>query len=122
MRRWPAAGGGLPAPHPEARLGPHSEAGLTLLGLVVLETPLKPGIAATVHQLRELGERLKMIESIREGRCSFANTLKYVFMATSANVGNMLTDLPEMTIAGDRVDADGWIDRGVGTSPSSAAS
>jgi Mg2+-importing ATPase len=61
--------------------------------------------------------------------------MKYVFMATSANFGNMfsmagaslllpflpllpkqilltnlLTDLPEMTIATDRVDAD-WIDR-----------
>ena len=60
---------------------------------------------------------------------TFANTLKYVFMATSANFGNMfsmagaslflpflpllpkqilltnvLTDLPEMTIATDRVD------------------
>lgn len=70
---------------------------------------------------------------IREGRRTFANTLKYVFMATSANFGNMfsmagaslllpflpllpkqilltnlLTDLPEMTIATDRVDAD-WI-------------
>jgi Mg2+-importing ATPase len=68
---------------------------------------------------------------VREGRRTFANTLKYVFMATSANFGNMfsmagaslllpflpllpkqilltnlLTDLPEMTIAGDRVDAD----------------
>ncbi len=66
---------------------------------------------------------------IVEGRITFANTLKYVFMATSANFGNMfsmagaslllpflpmlpkqillinfLTDLPEMTIAGDRVD------------------
>jgi len=63
------------------------------------------------------------------GRRTFANTLKYVFMATSANFGNMfsvagfslflpflpmlpkqilllnfLTDLPEMTIAGDNVD------------------
>lgn len=72
---------------------------------------------------------------IREGRRTFANTLKYVFMATSANFGNMfsmagaslilpflpllpkqilltnlLTDLPEMTIARDRVDAD-WIDQ-----------
>jgi len=72
---------------------------------------------------------------IREGRRTFANTLKYVFMATSANFGNMfsmagaslllpflpllpkqilltnlLTDLPEMTIASDRVDPD-WIDR-----------
>jgi len=66
---------------------------------------------------------------IHEGRVTFANTLKYVFMATSANFGNMfsmagaslflsylpllpkqilllnlLTDLPEMTIATDRVD------------------
>lgn len=68
---------------------------------------------------------------IREGRYTFANTMKYIFMATSANFGNMfsmagasvflsflpllpkqilltnlLTDLPEMTIAGDRVDPD----------------
>jgi Mg2+-importing ATPase len=66
---------------------------------------------------------------VREGRTTFANTLKYVFMATSANFGNMfsmagvslllpflpllpkqilltnlLTDFPEMTIATDRVD------------------
>jgi Mg2+-importing ATPase len=66
---------------------------------------------------------------IVEGRKTFANTLKYVFMATSANFGNMfsvagaslflpflpmlpkqillinfLTDLPEMTIASDNVD------------------
>ena len=66
---------------------------------------------------------------IREGRKTFANTLKYVFMASSANFGNMfsmagaslmlpflpllpkqilltnlLTDLPEMAIATDRVD------------------
>jgi len=72
---------------------------------------------------------------IREGRRTFANTLKYVFMASSANFGNMvsmagaslllpflpllpkqilltnlLTDLPEMTIATDRVDPD-WINR-----------
>ena len=72
---------------------------------------------------------------IREGRRTFANTLKYVLMATSANFGNMtsmagaslllpflpllpkqilltnlLTDLPEMTIATDRVDPD-WINR-----------
>ena len=76
-----------------------------------------------------------LLAGIREGRLTFANTLKYVFMATSANFGNMLsmavaslllpflpllpkqilltnllTDLPEMTIAGDRVDAD-WIAR-----------
>jgi Mg2+-importing ATPase len=76
-----------------------------------------------------------LVEGVREGRRTFANTMKYVFMATSANFGNMfsmagaslllpflpllpkqilltnlLTDLPEMTIATDRVDAD-WIDR-----------
>lgn len=69
------------------------------------------------------------------GRKTFANTLKYVFMATSANFGNMfsmagaslllpflpmlpkqillinfLTDLPEMTIASDRVD-DAMVER-----------
>jgi P-type Mg2+ transporter len=68
-------------------------------------------------------------QGILQGRKTFANTLKYVFMATSANFGNMfsvagaslflsflpmlpkqillinfLTDLPEMTIAGDNVD------------------
>jgi len=76
-----------------------------------------------------------LIAGIREGRRTFANTLKYVFMATSANFGNMfsmagaslllpflpllpkqilltnlLTDLPEMTIATDRVDPE-WITR-----------
>jgi Mg2+-importing ATPase len=70
-----------------------------------------------------------LIEVVREGRTTFANTLKYVFMATSANFGNMfsmagvslfipflpllpkqilltnlLTDFPEMTIATDSVD------------------
>lgn len=68
-------------------------------------------------------------EGVREGRMTFANTLKYVFMASSANFGNMfsmagaslflnflpllpkqvlltnlMTDFPEMTIATDRVD------------------
>ena len=81
------------------------------------------------------GELAVLAAGIREGRRTFANTLKYVFMATSANFGNMfsmagaslllpflpllpkqilltnlLTDLPEMTIATDRVDAD-WIER-----------
>ncbi|MDR5684473.1 MAG: magnesium-translocating P-type ATPase [Armatimonadota bacterium] len=83
-----------------------------------------------------LERSLAVLEAgVREGRRTFANTLKYVFMATSANFGNMfsmagaslllpflpllpkqilltnlLTDLPEMTIATDRVDAD-WIER-----------
>jgi Mg2+-importing ATPase len=72
-----------------------------------------------------------LLQGIRAGRTTFANTLKYVFMATSANFGNMfsmavaslflpflpllpkqilltnlMTDLPEMTIAGDSVDAE----------------
>jgi Mg2+-importing ATPase len=70
-------------------------------------------------------------QGVREGRRTFANTLKYVFMATSANFGNMfsmagvslflpflpllpkqilltnlLTDFPEMTIANDSVDSE----------------
>ena len=68
---------------------------------------------------------------IEEGRHTFSNTIKYVYMATSANFGNMfsmagaslflpflpllpkqvllmnlLTDFPEMAIASDRVDAE----------------
>ena len=71
-----------------------------------------------------------LVEGVKEGRTTFANTLKYVFMATSANFGNMfsmagvslfipflpllpkqilltnlMTDFPEMTIATDNVDA-----------------
>jgi Mg2+-importing ATPase len=71
-----------------------------------------------------------LVQGVREGRTTFANTLKYVFMATSSNFGNMfsmagaslflpflpllpkqilltnlLTDFPEMTIASDNVDA-----------------
>jgi Mg2+-importing ATPase len=70
-----------------------------------------------------------LVQGVREGRMTFANTLKYVFMASSANFGNMfsmagaslflsflpllpkqilltnlLTDFPEMTIATDNVD------------------
>jgi len=70
-----------------------------------------------------------LYNGIIEGRKTFANTLKYVFMAVSANFGNMfsvagaslflpflpmlpkqilllnfLTDFPEFTIAGDHVD------------------
>ena len=68
---------------------------------------------------------------VHEGRVTFANTLKYVFMATSANFGNMfsmagasiflsylpllpkqilftnlMTDFPEMNIASDNVDTE----------------
>jgi Mg2+-importing ATPase len=70
-----------------------------------------------------------LVQGVKEGRTTFANTLKYVFMATSANFGNMfsmagvslflpflpllpkqilltnlMTDFPEMTIATDEVD------------------
>jgi Mg2+-importing ATPase len=70
-------------------------------------------------------------QGVQEGRITFANTLKYVFMATSANFGNMfsmagasiflsflpllpkqilltnlMTDFPEMNIASDNVDAE----------------
>jgi P-type Mg2+ transporter len=72
-----------------------------------------------------------LVRGVREGRTTFSNTLKYVFMATSANFGNMfsmagaslflpffpllpkqilltnlLTDFPEMTIATDNVDTE----------------
>ena len=71
-----------------------------------------------------------LTDGILIGRRTFTNTMKYIFMATSANFGNMfsmagaslflpflpllpkqilltnlLTDFPEMTIATDRVDA-----------------
>lgn len=77
---------------------------------------------------RDLGV---LVQGVQEGRITFANTLKYVFMATSANFGNMfsmagvslflpflpllpkqilltnlMTDFPEMTIATDAVDAE----------------
>ncbi len=70
-----------------------------------------------------------LVSGVKAGRHTFANTMKYVFMATSANFGNMfsmagaslflpflplrptqvllnnlLTDVPEMQIAADRVD------------------
>ena len=70
-------------------------------------------------------------KGIQEGRRTFANTLKYIFMATSANFGNMfsmagaslflpflpllpkqilllnlMTDAPEMTISTDNVDTE----------------
>jgi P-type Mg2+ transporter len=71
-----------------------------------------------------------LVQGIVSGRKTFTNTMKYIFMATSANFGNMfsmagaslflpflpllpkqilltnlLTDFPEMAIATDRVDA-----------------
>lgn len=74
-------------------------------------------------------------QGISEGRRTFANTLKYVFITTSANFGNMismalgslflpflpllakqillnnfLSDIPAMGIAGDNVD-DEWLER-----------
>ncbi|WP_261808046.1 magnesium-translocating P-type ATPase [Paenibacillus sp. N3.4] len=79
-----------------------------------------------------LGKDLNvLVRGVQEGRKTFANTMKYVFMATSANFGNMfsmagaslflpflpllpkqilltnlLTDFPEMTIASDNVDSE----------------
>ena len=32
-----------------------------------------------------------LVQGVQEGRMTFANTLKYVFMATSANFGNMFS-------------------------------
>jgi len=80
-------------------------------------------VVLLVHSLEALEA------GVGEGRTTFANTLKYVHMATSANFGNMfsmagaslvlpflpllpgqilltnlLTDFPATTIAGDRVD------------------
>ena len=72
-----------------------------------------------------------LVQGVQDGRKTFANTLKYVFMAASANFGNMfsmagaslllsflpllptqvlltnlMTDLPEMTIPTDSVDSE----------------
>ncbi len=95
-------------------------------------------VASAVDVAREAAEIVLLeqnlevlVQGVREGRTTFANTLKYVFMATSANFGNMfsmagaslflpflpllpkqilltnlLTDFPEMTIATDAVDAE----------------
>ena len=76
-----------------------------------------------------------LAQGVEEGRQTFANTLKYVFMTTSANFGNMfsmagaslflpflpllpkqillnnfLSDMPAMTIATDDVDRE-WMER-----------
>ena len=32
-----------------------------------------------------------LVEGVKQGRITFANTLKYAFMATSANFGNMFS-------------------------------
>jgi Mg2+-importing ATPase len=87
-------------------------------------------VARSAADIVLLGNDLAvLVEGVREGRKTFANTLKYIFMATSANFGNMfsmagaslflpflpllpkqvlltnlLTDIPEMAIAGDSVD------------------
>jgi P-type Mg2+ transporter len=79
-----------------------------------------------------LSQSLQVLQTgIVAGRKTFVNTMKYIFMATSANFGNMfsmagaslflpflpllpkqilltnlLTDFPEMAIASDRVDTD----------------
>jgi Mg2+-importing ATPase len=72
-----------------------------------------------------------LVDGIRQGRVTFANTMKYIFLATSANFGNMfsmagaslflpflpllpkqilltnlMTDLPQMTISTDAVDSE----------------
>jgi Mg2+-importing ATPase len=72
-----------------------------------------------------------LVQGVQDGRKTFANTLKYVFMAASANFGNMfsmagaslflsflpllptqvlltnlMTDFPEMAIPTDSVDSD----------------
>ncbi len=72
-----------------------------------------------------------LVQGVKEGRVTFSNTLKYIFMATSANFGNMfsmagaslflsylpllpkqilltnlMTDFPEMAISTDSVDAE----------------
>lgn len=96
------------------------------------------GIAVdnSVHALKEVADFVllkkdlsSLLEGLDAGRKTFANTLKYIFMATSANFGNMFsmagasllltflpllpkqvlltnffTDFPEMLIATDRVD------------------
>jgi Mg2+-importing ATPase len=84
--------------------------------------------ASIVLREQDLGV---LVQGVKEGRKTFANTLKYVFMATSSNFGNMfsmagaslflpflpllprqilltnlMTDFPEMTIGTDNVDSE----------------
>ncbi|MDD5273026.1 MAG: magnesium-translocating P-type ATPase [Methylovulum sp.] len=89
-------------------------------------------VAKDTAQIVLLEKNLQvLVAGVKEGRITFANTLKYVFMATSSNFGNMfsmagaslflpflpllpkqilltnlLTDFPEMTIASDNIDAE----------------
>ena len=89
-------------------------------------TDVAKGAASIVLKEQDLEV---LLDGIKAGRETFANTLKYIFMSTSANFGNMfsmagaslilpflplqpvqvlltnlLTDFPEMQIAGDKVD------------------
>jgi Mg2+-importing ATPase len=87
-------------------------------------------VAKQVADIVLLQKELSVLKrGVQEGRKTFANTMKYIFMATSANFGNMfsmagaslflsflpllpkqilltnlLTDFPEMAIATDNVD------------------
>jgi P-type Mg2+ transporter len=45
----------------ETRIGKDSEAGMSFLGFLLFSDPPKPGIAATIGRLRELGVSLKVI-------------------------------------------------------------
>lgn len=88
--------------------------------------PVAKQSAAIILLDKELGI---LLNGVREGRRTFANTMKYVYMTTSANFGNvvsmafaavvlpflpllagqlllinLLTDFPATTIATDRVD------------------
>ena len=89
-------------------------------------------VAKNASDIVLLEKDLGVLEKgVIEGRTTFANTMKYVFMATSANFGNMFsmagasiflkflpllpkqilltnlfTDISEMTIATDNIDSD----------------
>ncbi|HRP95273.1 MAG TPA: HAD-IC family P-type ATPase [Rhodocyclaceae bacterium] len=108
-------------------------------GTTVAREDVEADIAERVSAFAARGLRTLAVATRRlpgrEGRTTFANTMKYVFMATSANFGNMfsvagaslflpflpllpkqillnnlLTDIPAMALSTDRVDAD-WIER-----------
>ncbi|MHB1275401.1 MAG: magnesium-translocating P-type ATPase [Candidatus Humimicrobiaceae bacterium] len=89
-------------------------------------------VAKNASDIVLLEKNLEVLEKgVIEGRTTFANTMKYIFMATSANFGNMFsmagasiflkflpllpkqilltnlfTDVSEMTIATDNIDSD----------------